>query len=58
MKNIARKIIHRLGGFVYDDFTPVQQAVILEMQAERARDHRAMMMFLSDIGRPIYTTKE
>lgn len=58
MTNFKRKIIHFLGGFVYDDFTPVQQLVILEMQAERARDHQAMMRLLSDVGRLSYFDKK
>lgn len=58
MTNFKRKIIHFLGGFVYDDFTPPEQAVILEMQACHARDRAAMNRLLQDSCRPIYTPKD
>lgn len=58
MQKIKHRIIHFLGGFVYSDFTPIQQAIILQMQAERARDHQATMRLLSDIGMPNYFEKK
>lgn len=55
MINFKRKIIHFLGGFTFDDFTPIQQAEILQMQAQNAMDRQAMLRLLGDIGMPSYT---
>lgn len=55
---LRTRIIHWLGGICYEDFTPVEQAVILQMQADRARDEMVYRMLERSMVPNYYVKKK
>jgi len=55
---LRTRIIHLLGGWTWDDISPGLQAQILQEKSDQWLSERMRQIFLSDVGRPIYTVKK